>query len=186
MTDKYHELTLRLKACRVTAGFKSARNFSTAYGIPEKTYSQHENGKRKIPIESLLDYSEYLKVNPFWLLSGEGFPSDCDDFNNEVYEYLYLQHGQKLVLPKLHIDKKSQIDGKLLADVLSSSIEVVSKNNIKMDYDKLIEFAYSVYNSIIDTSTDEKTRANLINLATKSLLTGSNSQIGEIKNIKTS
>ena len=174
MQNKYKELLIRLKTCRIIAGFKSARLFATTFSIPEKTYSQHENGKRKLSIDSLLIYSTVLKINPLWLLTGEGFPSDSDEFNNSINEYLTINYNQRVVLPKLSHDQKCQIDSKLLTEVLSKITEIISHHNIDIDHEDIIEFAYSVYNSIIGTNANSETKANLIDLATKSLLAGRN------------
>ena len=41
-----------------------------------------------------------------------------------------------------------------------------------MNCDDLVDFAYSVYNNIINTDIDSKSRKNLIKLATSSLVKG--------------
>lgn len=185
-TNKYQELLIRLKSCRIISGFKSARSFADTFSVPLKTYSQHESGARKIPLENLVEYASNLKIDPYWLLTGEGFPSGSDELNEIIGEYLFANHDQRLVLPKLYIDKKSQVDGKLLTNILSKLIELISNNNIKINCFDLVEFAYSVYNNIIDTSADEKTKNKLIDLATNSLLTGTQAAKNNYKNIKTS
>lgn len=173
--NSYSELLIRLKSCRVISGFKSARLFANAFSIPIKTYSQHESGIRKISIDILIEYASYFRIDPYWLLTGQGFPSETDELNDAICKYLYNNYNIKLSLPKLYLDKKCQIDGKLITNVLLKLIDVVSKNSININCIDLVEFAYSVYNSLVDSSSDEQTKNNLIDLATKSLLTASQS-----------
>ncbi len=61
----------RLRTARKQSGYKSSREFALKYGIPESTYSQHETGKRKIRIATLLRYCEFLSISPGWIIVGE-------------------------------------------------------------------------------------------------------------------
>ncbi|MCC2666663.1 MAG: family transcriptional regulator [Gammaproteobacteria bacterium] len=73
-TQLTEELSKRLRAARKAAGFKSAKEFAKEYGVPVSTYSQHETGKRSISSDLIMNYSAYFKINPSWLLTGEGEP----------------------------------------------------------------------------------------------------------------
>lgn len=71
MSRLSEQIGLRLKSARKAANYKSARDFSSQYHIPETTYSQHEAGKRALKAETLIYYSRVLNVNPGWLLTGD-------------------------------------------------------------------------------------------------------------------
>lgn len=60
----------RLRLARQTAGFKTARAFAQTYSIAQSTYSQYETGKRRFSVDILVQFSEYLNINPNWLLFG--------------------------------------------------------------------------------------------------------------------
>ncbi len=183
LSNRYSELLIRLKTCRILSGFKSARAFTTAFSLSSKTYTQYESGQRKISLENLIEYSKCLRIDPYWLMSGEGFPSQSDELNNNIYEYLNTNYNISTILPKLYSDKKSQLDGQLLTSILSKLFDLVSKNNIETDCYDLVEFAYSIYNSIIDSTVDQQTKDKLVDLATNSLLTAKHAIRKESKKI---
>lgn len=61
----------RLRAARQSAGFKTARAFAQTHDIAQSTYSQYETGKRHFSINILVKFSEFLNINPNWLLFGK-------------------------------------------------------------------------------------------------------------------
>lgn len=60
----------RLRQARRQNGFLSARNFALHHNIPDSTYTQHESGKRKMSVSTMLHYCKLLDIDPFWLLTG--------------------------------------------------------------------------------------------------------------------
>lgn len=66
------QVHLRLREARQRAGFRTARDFARACGLPEPTYRAHENGSRGLPVESAQHYAGLLGVSAGWLLTGEG------------------------------------------------------------------------------------------------------------------
>jgi phage repressor protein C with HTH and peptisase S24 domain len=62
----------RLKAARINAGYKTAKEFADKHGLPQPTYANHENDKRGIRRETARYYAEALGVTVGWLLEGEG------------------------------------------------------------------------------------------------------------------
>lgn len=72
--DCLQKIATRLRAVRKEAGFKTEKSFAQRYGIPLTTYSQHETGKRKMTVETLVDYCMKLNANVGWVLTGAGEP----------------------------------------------------------------------------------------------------------------
>ncbi len=62
---------MRLRLARKAAGFQTEKLFAEKYNIPLTTYSQHETGKRVMAVEVLVRYSQRLKADLLWLLTGE-------------------------------------------------------------------------------------------------------------------
>lgn len=63
----------RLKAARIAAGYKTAKEFADKNDIPQSTYQLHETGKRGLTNHrTLMRYAEALGVPPGWLVTGEG------------------------------------------------------------------------------------------------------------------
>ena len=63
---------MRLRLARVAAGFKTAKAFSDKFGVPQPTYSMHENGERSILGDVAQKYADWLGVRVVWLERGEG------------------------------------------------------------------------------------------------------------------
>lgn len=65
----------RLKLARVAAGWRTAKSFAEAKGIPQSTYALHEGGKRPRGLaESVGRYAKELgNCSPEWLLTGQGY-----------------------------------------------------------------------------------------------------------------
>ncbi len=72
--DYSQKIAMRLRAVRKEGGFKTEKSFAEKYSIPLTTYSQHETGKRKIPVETLVGYCKKLSANIGWVLTGVGEP----------------------------------------------------------------------------------------------------------------
>lgn len=72
---------------RIAAGYRTARDFIRAHGIPVSTYSQHERGERALTLENMAYYSKILKIDPAWLMTGKGSPCGYgagDDLEKEI------------------------------------------------------------------------------------------------------
>jgi SOS-response transcriptional repressor LexA len=64
----------RLKWARESAGFKTAADFARQFGLEVVAYRHHENGTRGLRPEVARRYARFLKIEPNWLLYGEGAP----------------------------------------------------------------------------------------------------------------
>lgn len=60
----------RLRAARIAAGFKSARDAAKANGWVESSYRGHEAGPRAVSRDAAIEYAEAYKVSLSWLLTG--------------------------------------------------------------------------------------------------------------------
>lgn len=67
----------RLKAARLAAGFRTAKEFSDTYGIPQPTYNKHETGVNGLRGDRPEFYASLLAdrlpgITPEWLRYGAG------------------------------------------------------------------------------------------------------------------
>ena len=62
----------RLLDARLRAGFETASDAAARFGWNKFTYLSHENGNRNITIKKAREYAKAFKVDPTWLLTGEG------------------------------------------------------------------------------------------------------------------
>lgn len=63
----------RLKWARTERGFASIEAAAKHYRLHKQNWGDHESGRRKIQLKHALAYGKKLRINPWWLLSGEGF-----------------------------------------------------------------------------------------------------------------
>ncbi len=66
------EMSVRLKAARKDAGYKSATAAAEALGVAASTYRAHENGQNQFNVEEAKQYARRYKVSATWLLFGGG------------------------------------------------------------------------------------------------------------------
>lgn len=70
-------MAARLVEARLLDGrYDSAYAAARAMGLPEGTYSGHENGNRGFDKDDALRYANFYKVNILWLLYAIGNPRD--------------------------------------------------------------------------------------------------------------
>ncbi|MHA1540376.1 MAG: helix-turn-helix domain-containing protein [Alphaproteobacteria bacterium] len=67
--NREHE---RLKAARIEAGYKTAKEFADKNGIAQSTYANHESGNRKLRLKTATAYGKLLNVDPVYILTGRG------------------------------------------------------------------------------------------------------------------
>jgi transcriptional regulator with XRE-family HTH domain len=71
----WSKMHLRLKWARKRAGFSSAAEAARALGVPEPTYSGHENGSRGFA-DDVERYASRFRVSLSWLMTGAGSPDN--------------------------------------------------------------------------------------------------------------
>lgn len=62
----------RLKQARNSMGYAGPGEAADALGINKFTYTQHENGRRGIPLKSAIRYASFFRVRLDWLSKGSG------------------------------------------------------------------------------------------------------------------
>lgn len=168
-------------AARLTAArkvdYSSARGFAVAFQIPVTTYSQHETGKRALGVSALLEYSDYLKVSPAWVLTGRGLPYPNDDNGLEkqaaLYQYLTEQDKEELYCTEqafLIKGEVAEVDVELLKQVLRKII--ASASLTQLNDEELVEFALETYNSVVQTSASIDDQICMVELSVNSLIRG--------------
>lgn len=65
------EMAKRLVRARESAGYASAAAAARGMGVPEPTYSGHENGSRGF-LPSVQRYARFFRINWVWLQTGKG------------------------------------------------------------------------------------------------------------------
>ena len=95
-----YSICKRLKESRIKQGFFSARAFASHNSIPDSTYTQHESGKRKMSIETLIKYCKLLNIEPLWLITGKrgikqsaSLPTNLTPFSEDSLENLIIQNA---------------------------------------------------------------------------------------------
>lgn len=66
------QICARLKQIRRDRGFATAKAFALKQDLKVSTYTLHEAGTRSMSFEIIEQYSNLLKIDKHWLLTGEG------------------------------------------------------------------------------------------------------------------
>ncbi len=177
------DIGLRLKAARKAASYKTACAFAKQHNIPISTYSQHENGKRVLNADILLQYGELLNVSPGWILSGMGDPY----VDNKNCPEKSIPSKQDLIARELFtLDKKSSaerslspietdiawVDMHLFNEVLLRFVPLLRDVDLRIEEEELMVFATEVYNGVVMTSAAYVDKLAMIDLSIMSLKRG--------------
>ena len=71
MTDKLKSIADRLQGLVRDSG-KKAREIASITGVPPENISRYLNAKRMLNSNNLMALARFFRVNPNWLLTGEG------------------------------------------------------------------------------------------------------------------
>jgi len=177
------EIGLRLKIGRKAAGFKTAFDFSIQMKIPKSTYSQHENGKRSLTAEHIINYANKLEIEASWLLTGFGHP--CPQTKNknqkkEIIDSEIIKLQELNLLPHLKNplieinDNSAIVNMELFTKIIISAVTALTSKNLPIHPEELISFCVDVYNNIefLEINSGEKNK--IIDLSISSMLRGSN------------
>lgn len=182
MSTVSETIAARLVAAR-QVDYNSARSFAMAFSIPVTTYSQHETGKRALGVAALLEYSDYLKISPAWVLTGKGlpYPNDENGIEKQAALYQYLSSVDK---DELYCTEQSFLIKGEVAEVNVALLKAVLKRivasvaSIQLDDEDLVAFALETYNSVVQTSASFDDQVCMVDLSINSLIRGSSSARG--------
>jgi hypothetical protein len=170
-------IAARLSAARRVC-FDSARSFAKQFDVPESTYSQHETGKRALSVNALLEYSDWLSIDPGWMLTGKGLPYPGAKGGADRQSALY-QHLNKIDKEQLFAFEQRYliqhdfaiVDVALFREVLQKMM-TAAKDIESLNNESLLEFAFDAYNSVVQTSADHAHKVQMIELSIASLVRG--------------
>lgn len=177
MNKLSEQIGLRLRIARRAANYRSARSFAFKHNIPESTYSQHETGKRALNSEVLVRYSKLLNIDIGWLLTGEGAicPHQIKDelISSEMQNLKNYLDGSINTIPPIK-DRIALVDMDLFFDILRAIAVTFSNDKIRVGYEELLEFCIKVYNNVVSSAANEKSRKAFIEFSISSLKHGIN------------
>jgi transcriptional regulator with XRE-family HTH domain len=180
MNELVSNVGKRIRAARKAAGYRSATAFSKDKSIPLSTYSQHENGRRVLSIDILIQYADLFHVSAAWLLTGDGEPFDLHEnvqrravIDDELYQ---MKPGSSDdVLPETISPIQTDvgvIDMSLYKEVLLHIAPLFRDDSLDITERELIDFSIEVYNGIVITTAGEQDKLAMIDLSIASLKRG--------------
>lgn len=96
-----------LQTLRISAGFKSAKDFAEHFGIPQPTYARYENSPEKIPLKSAWQLADYFEVSIDEVVGRErskggaiqtaynALLPQCKKMADDYFEYLSIKNKQE-------------------------------------------------------------------------------------------
>lgn len=179
MNQLIENVSKRLKIARIASDFKTAKEFAEKNKIPVTTYSQHERGVRALSIENLINYAALTKIDPSWLLTGEGNPCESEDFPD--LEKRIIEEQEKLwrkgeldasMIPLASFEKRySNVNVILLKKILEEILPLLKEIPASKTSDA-IEFCFDLYNKIITTNSNDQEKENLVRICLESFFKG--------------
>ncbi len=159
----FEQIGLRLRSARKTAGFKTAKAFASAHHIPYSTYAQYETGKRSIPVDTLIQYSQLLSIDPLWLLMGKKSSS------NSVHHNDCVEGSERVGLQPIR-QSIALVDIALLTKIFKSMMILFVDGEVKLSDSGLIVDCYiDMYNVLVTTSGSESELDVILGLLVSSL-----------------
>jgi transcriptional regulator with XRE-family HTH domain len=179
MSETIKNISVRLKISRIASGHKTAKDFTEKHSISASTYCQHELGKRSLSIENLLNYADLTRVDPAWLLTGQGNPcgeyGDKDLENQILKEQARLENTGKLKsnqIPQIELAQLySRVNIAIFKKILQELLPLI-KNIPESKSDEVINFCFELYNRIISTNVEGEERAKFIRICLESFFNG--------------
>ncbi|MBA2648730.1 MAG: helix-turn-helix transcriptional regulator [Legionella sp.] len=172
------DIPKRLKIIRVAAGYQTAKAFTDKNGIPASTYSQHENGKRSLSLENIVNYATLCHVDPAWLITGQGDPceNDLKYLQDKIFlEQERLEHIGELesnAIPSLSLeDRFSFVNVSLFKKILLAFFETLN-DNPKFKVEEVLEFCFDLYNKILSTNATGEEQSRIILVCIDSFFKG--------------
>lgn len=137
MHELDQQIGKRLQQARKAAGFRSARAFARHHNIAESTYSQHETGKRSLSPRMVLHYCDCFKINPGWLVSGQGSGAATGNNDNEQLTHIAI-----------------------LKKALQQAFLRFSPEKTSEKIDEIVEYSLSIYKNVISATENMHAKSN--------------------------
>lgn len=130
--SKPKDVGLRLANVRAHKGL-SQKGLGEALDISWRTYQNYEVGHRDMSAEFLITFSEYFKINPHWIMFGEGRSNQVDELDE-------LKAIIEMVEDAIS-DANSDISTELKADIICRLFRkaLEGQNIIKSDARDFVE-----------------------------------------------
>lgn len=179
MNDFSKNISVRLKLARTVSGFKTAKEFTQKHNISPSTYSQHETFKRAMSIENITQYASMMNVDPIWLITGHGLAYQDKNFSHlnklifDEQERLIFQ-GELIAVetPLISLNNYySYVNMDLFKKILIELIPYL-KQLPDTETERVTEFCFDLYNSIVTTNSDANERKKLIKISLESFFKG--------------
>lgn len=109
----------RIRNLRESKGL-SQKNFSEILGITARSLQNYEQGEREMPSSVIKTLYEKFRVNPVWLLTGQGtmyYPVEQSPMTDEERELLDLARQAPETIPLL---KKALVGRRQMAEAVES------------------------------------------------------------------
>lgn len=159
------KLGIRLRAARIAAGFKTSKEFTKAFDIPESTYSQHESGKRYPDDARMRFYADSFRVNYDWLQTGEGEPYGKHASmkkNESLADHLF-----EIIDPqKNHLGFQTHLINEVLLENIVDGVLLLSKDK-KIATAKIAKIIAGVYSEIMSLEKDSEIQVKMVKSALK-------------------
>ena len=165
-------VSIRLKAARIAAGYKSAKDFCERFAIPASTYSLHETGGRGLKKETAQRYAVFLDIDLEWLLHGTSRPYCAPIKNNSspLSQDEFLSLLKYSGNPRVQRDDQApglldQVQPLLLGKIFIALHTEIQALKIDMDDIQLTQSATTIYQNIMNTSTLLEEQLSMIDLS---------------------
>ncbi|MCF6767379.1 helix-turn-helix domain-containing protein [Thiotrichales bacterium 19S11-10] len=179
----YENAGTRLRKARLACGFKTAKAFCQAHGIPTSTYSLHETNKRCLKPQLAEKYATLLGVNVAWLLTGLGSccpPKESLD-NQKILsaEELkkQLQQNQKDPITDIieqNFSTNCSINLLLFTKLVIKIMKMLEETEENWDLYHICQQATEIYQDVIESSDQVEEQLKMVNFAIKNLKRNTN------------
>lgn len=148
----------RLKAARLKAGYPTAKLFAQKNRIPYTTYSQYESSKRQMSPSVIVQICKMLNIDPSWLLTGENINQEAVNLSQSNVAAWNKAHKPKYISEKT----AAAINSDLLAQILRYASNTLEELEVDSDFDELSILASEIYAGVIEITQDPEKQIQMI------------------------
>lgn len=163
-----NEAHTRLKKVRLASGYRTASIFCETHHIPLSSYNMYETGRRVISPKIAKKYANILKINPQWLLNGDGAPypdhQPSEDVLTEKEFFKLINYSGNSKIPFIKSDTHP-INSQLYCKIFEAIIHVLSEHHCSLDVRHASQYATEIYQDILQSSEVYEEQLAMIHLA---------------------